>query len=98
VSLLDNALHASPTDTPVRLSASLKQAWIEIVVADQGCGMTTDELGNAFELGFTTRPDRGSGVGLALSKETIESLSGTIHLDSHPGGGTRASVRVPLRS
>ena len=97
-SLLDNALHASPAGTLVSLHASLKQAWIEIAVADQGCGMTTAELENAFELGFTTRPDRGSGVGLALSKETVESLGGTIHLDSHPGGGTRASVRVALRS
>jgi signal transduction histidine kinase len=98
VSLLDNALHASPVDFPVRLSFSLKEAWIEIAVADQGCGMTNQELQRAFELGFTTRPDRGSGVGLALSKETVESLSGSIHLDSHPGEGTRVSLRVPLRS
>ncbi|MGH9390994.1 MAG: ATP-binding protein, partial [Vicinamibacteria bacterium] len=45
---------------------------------------------------FTTRrPSAGRGMGLAIAREIVESLGGKIELESTPGVGTRALVRLP---
>jgi two-component system chemotaxis sensor kinase CheA len=50
--------------------------------------------------GFSTRDDAdrasGRGVGMAVVKETVERLSGTIGLESVPGSGTRFTIQLPL--
>jgi two-component system, chemotaxis family, sensor kinase CheA len=50
--------------------------------------------------GFSTRDDAdlasGRGVGMAVVKETIEQLSGTIALETQPGMGTRFTIQLPL--
>ena len=50
--------------------------------------------------GFSTKDDAdrasGRGVGMAVVKETVERLSGTITLDSEPGQGTRFTIQLPL--
>jgi len=50
--------------------------------------------------GFSTKDDAdrasGRGVGMAVVKDTVERLSGTIALDSEPGQGTRFTIRLPL--
>ena len=96
--LLDNALLASRKDDAVHLFATREEDQLRISVTDRGPGVTEEVLRNAFKLGFTTRDDRGgSGVGLAISREIVEALGGTIELASDPGGGTRATVRIPAR-
>jgi len=50
----------------------------------------------AFELFFTRRAGRGgSGIGLALCREIVDQLGGTIELSSRPGKGTRVVVHLP---
>jgi hypothetical protein len=94
--LLDNALLASPEDGAVHLFATREGDQLRISVTDRGPGVTEEVLRNAFTLGFTTRNDRGgSGVGLAISREIVEGMGGTIDLAPDPGGGTRATVRIP---
>jgi len=96
--LLDNALLASRKDDVVHLFATWEGDQLRISVTDRGPGVTEEVLRNAFKLGFTTRDDRGgSGVGLAISREIVEALGGTVELASDPGGGTRATVRIPAR-
>jgi len=50
--------------------------------------------------GFSTKDDAdrasGRGVGMAVVKDTVERLSGTIALDSEPGQGTRFTIQLPL--
>lgn len=94
--LLDNALLASPKDDAVHLFATREGERLRISITDRGPGVTEEVLRNAFKLGFTTRDDRGgTGVGLAISREIVEALGGTIELVPDPGGGTRATVRIP---
>jgi predicted RND superfamily exporter protein/signal transduction histidine kinase len=96
--LLDNALLASPKDGPVHLFATREGDRLRISITDRGSGVTEEVLRHAFELGFTTRSDSGgSGVGLAISREIVEGMGGTIDLAPDPGGGTRATVRLPIR-
>ena len=49
-----------------------------------------------FELGYTTQSQRGgSGIGLAVSRDIVESLGGKLTLDARSGGGTRATILLP---
>jgi signal transduction histidine kinase len=94
--LLDNALLASPDGAPVRLAALREADALLIAVEDQGCGISEVALAHVFEPGFTTRAGSGgSGVGLAVAQEIVETRGGELELRSS-GRGTRATIRVPI--
>jgi two-component system NtrC family sensor kinase len=66
-------------------------------VADTGPGIEADLQRRLFEPFFTTRAqDGGSGLGLSLCRNIIESHGGTIHLSSEVGHGTTVSVTLPV--
>jgi signal transduction histidine kinase len=97
VNLLDNAVLASAADEPVNVFATLDRSRLQITITDRGFGMEPSVAALAFEPGFTTREGAGgSGIGLTVSREIVESLGGTIELRSEAGAGTVAQVRLPL--
>jgi PAS domain S-box-containing protein len=69
----------------------------ELVVTDDGTGMTEEVAAQAFDPFFTTK---GSGVGSGLGLPTVYGIvsgaGGSITLDTAPGEGTRVLVRLPL--
>ena len=89
---------AAPRDgIVVSTRATPAEALIE--VADDGHGMDADTLARVFDEYFTTKPTgKGTGLGLALSRELIRDAGGTLTLDSTPGKGTLARIVLPLRS
>jgi signal transduction histidine kinase len=97
VNLLDNAVLASEGADPIRLFATLDRGSLRVVITDRGCGMEKSVVQRAFEAGFTTRSDQGgSGVGLAVCREIVESLGGCIHLSSSLTSGTVVTVILPI--
>ncbi len=69
-----------------------------IEVRDNGKGMDARTLAHAFDEYFTTKPaGKGSGLGLALSRELIRDGGGTLILESRSGEGTIARITLPLR-
>lgn len=95
--LLENAQDASPADRDVRLSADVEGARLRVEVRDAGSGMAGEVLARAGEPFFTTKPaGRGLGLGLFLSRGTIERLGGELRLSSAAGEGTTAIVWLPL--
>jgi signal transduction histidine kinase len=93
--LLDNALRASP-GIPVEVYAVADGDEIVIEVIDHGVGMDEETLRRAFTPFFTTRSRQGGrGIGLAASQALIEQLGGMLGLESQPGRGTRAQIRLP---
>ena len=59
--------------------------------------MSEQELGQAFQLYYTTKGETGgSGIGLPITAETIHDIGGDIELVSEKGVGTTASIRIPL--
>lgn len=67
--------------------------YVRIEVRDDGPGMPPEVLARAFDAFFTTKSaERGTGLGLALVRRTVEDLGGHVEIDSAPGKGTVATV------
>jgi signal transduction histidine kinase len=95
-----DALEEMPADhqaaITVKTQALENDALIEI--ADNGGGIDVETLAKVFDEYFTTKPaGKGTGLGLALSRELIQDGGGALTLESAPGCGTVARITLPLR-
>ncbi len=73
---------------------------VELVVSDDGIGMTAEQQEHVFESfrqadATTTREYGGTGLGLTITKHFAELLGGTITVTSAPGEGSEFVVRIP---
>ncbi len=94
--LIKNASESQPDGGSVRIrtGAGTGPATVAVVVEDEGPGMEPEVLAHVYEAGFSTK-DRGSGVGLTVTRRVVEQHGGTIEMDSIPGRGTRVTVALP---
>lgn len=95
-----DALEEMPAEHPasikVRTVAESEEALVEII--DNAGGIDAETLARVFDEYFTTKPaGKGTGLGLALSRELVQDAGGMLTLDSTPGKGTVARLRLPLR-
>ena len=67
---------------------------VAVRVQDRGVGIAPEDLPRVFEPYFTTSRT-GSGIGLAISRNIIEGLGGTIAVASRPGEGTDVRIELP---
>jgi two-component system, NtrC family, sensor kinase len=71
---------------------------VEIEVEDTGSGISEENLAKIFDPFFTTKePGKGTGLGLAVCLGLVESMGGTINVQSEEGKGTVVMVRIPRR-
>jgi signal transduction histidine kinase len=69
----------------------------QVIVADTGPGFSEDALAHLFEVGFTTKRDRGgSGQGLSALAVSVGGVGGTIEVDSKAGEGATITVSLPV--
>jgi two-component system, NtrC family, sensor kinase len=70
--------------------------WVDITVADNGTGISEENLSKIFSPFFTTKqPGKGTGLGLSVCYGIVEGLGGTMQVSSHVGRGTIFTVRLP---
>lgn len=95
--LVTNATHACAPGQRIEVRAGLLDDGrsFQLVVEDDGCGMSPDVLARCRELFFTTKP-RGTGIGLALCSTLADSAGGTLHVSSMHLHGTTVTLSVPL--
>jgi len=67
-----------------------------LTVSDPGVGMPAEVLARLGEPFFTTRGDRGSGLGVGICMRIVEEHGGTLTYTSQVGRGTTARVTIPL--
>ena len=67
---------------------------VRITVADDGPGMSREELDRAFDDFYTTK-EGGTGLGLSIVRRLVVDLNGRLRIETAPGAGTRAVVELP---
>ncbi len=98
--LVDNAIDAvtgTQGERRVELTARTVGDCVELVVADSGPGIPDEMRERVLERGFSTKPSDGAGgrgLGLALVRQTVARLGGTLEIGTPPGG--RVTVTLPL--
>jgi PAS domain S-box-containing protein len=101
INLLVNAAHAID-DGDVENNQISVRTWLEgehvfAEVSDTGKGIAPENLDSIFEPFFTTKAvGLGSGLGLYISKNIVESYGGSIEVSSELGKGTAFIIRLPL--
>jgi signal transduction histidine kinase len=98
--LLSNAVKYSSPGKRIWLHISADEAGVVCRVRDEGPGLSAEDQTRLFQRGakLTPRPTAGevsTGYGLAVAKEWIEKLAGTIWCESQLGRGSCFSFRVP---
>ena len=100
VNLLSNAGKYTPADSPVEVGLQGVGASAVLTVRDHGPGVPADEREKIFELFYrsdeSARVTRGVGIGLALTRQLVLHLNGTIAVEEAPGGGALFRVTIPL--
>lgn len=97
LNLVANALDATPSGGAVDLYLSEHPEDVEIVVQDNGCGMTQEQMNKIFEPFFTTKDvGKGTGLGLSITHRIVRDHGGTLEVYSDgPGKGSRFTLRLP---
>jgi len=98
LNLILNALDAAEKDGNIKIS--LKQAdtpgFLDVQVADNGCGIPPHILPNIFDPFFTTKgPGKGTGLGLSVSHGIITMHGGQISIETEEGKYSRCTVTLP---
>jgi PAS domain S-box-containing protein len=102
LNLAINGRDAMPDGGTLRISTELDrsdgkgQAYVMLVVEDNGIGMSREMVARAFDPFFTTKPlGQGTGLGLSMIHGFVKQSQGTVRLKSRLGMGTRVEVRLP---
>ncbi|MEO8659332.1 MAG: HAMP domain-containing sensor histidine kinase [Bryobacteraceae bacterium] len=95
LNVLNNAIEAMPDGGRVRVSVWRVGLHCEIRVTDNGPGMTPVVRDRIFEPYFTTK-EKGSGIGLALTRKMLQLHGGTASVESDVGKGTTMILSLPV--
>ena len=98
LNLLNNAIDCSPEKTVIRLTIREEGEFIQILVADQGPGISPEVLPHIFDPFFTTKMEgdqKGMGLGLSISQSLVTAMGGEIDVHTQLGHGSTFSVLLP---
>jgi signal transduction histidine kinase len=96
---MTNAIDAMPAGGTLQITALPTSKGVRIEVADTGHGIPADLLSRLFEPFVTTKPEGyGTGLGLGIVREVIQTHGGEISVTSEPGMGTVFTIDLPVSS
>ena len=92
--LLKNALEAMKDGGTVAIALDADDQDVSVTFRDTGLGMSAEQLAHLFEPYRTTK-EKGTGLGLMISKRIVTEHGGSISAESAPGNGTAFTVTLP---
>lgn len=96
--LLINAHEATGIGGQITVITNCRGSWAEIVISDNGCGMSREFINKNLFRPFQTTKKNGMGIGLFHCKTIVEAHSGKIEVESAEGKGTAFRVFLPMKS
>jgi signal transduction histidine kinase len=98
INVVDNAIKYSGRDGRVRIEAAQMGSRLQIVISDNGVGISPEDLPKVKTRFFRADHARpGSGIGLAVADEIMRRHGGSLDIDSEVGKGTTVTLTLPLR-
>ncbi len=99
LNLVSNAIKYGPGDRPISVSITPQGSHTLIAVKDEGPGIPADQIDRLFipfdRLDADKSDQKGSGVGLSVTKQLVELMHGTIDVESGSGIGTTFTITLP---
>jgi signal transduction histidine kinase len=96
--IVENSTRAGARNVAIEIVEDTPRNLMTITIADDGKGMTPEELRNALDPFYTSKSERKKrvGLGLPLMQRTAEQCGGTLDVVSEPGKGTRVLATMQL--
>lgn len=100
--LVSNAIKFTPEGGEVLFLVEIDHKnYLTLKVRDSGIGISPEHQAHIFDRFYqvddsSTRSGEGTGIGLSLTKELVELMKGSIHLESEPGQGSTFMVKLPI--
>jgi len=88
----ENSTRANASLVTLIVAASTAEDTLKVVIADDGCGMTEEQVQKVTDPFFTTRTTRKVGLGVPFFKQAAESTGGSFDIVSEPGVGTTVTA------
>ena len=91
--IAQNSVRAGATLIAITVAERTADAFLEISVSDNGCGMTPEQVEHVMDPFFTTRTTRKVGLGVPFFKMSAEATGGDFSITSQVGVGTTTTAR-----
>jgi len=95
LNMMKNAVEAMPNGGELTISMKQHKNHYEIVIQDTGLGMDEVQIKRLGKPYFTTKGQKGTGLGLMVAYRVIQQLNGQIKVNSEKGKGTRFHIYLP---
>jgi two-component system NtrC family sensor kinase len=97
LNLINNAGDAISGPGTITLTTSRNDQYVKVNIKDTGSGMSLEQIDRIFDPFYTTKEvGKGTGLGLSVSLSIVESLGGTIDVQSLEGSGSSFMVSLPI--
>jgi signal transduction histidine kinase/DNA-binding NarL/FixJ family response regulator len=103
INILENAMDACLEDDrniahAIDFIVQSRQSEVVIEIRDNGMGMTADQTQHLFDIFYSSKGSKGTGLGLYITHKVIQKHGGTIEVDSIHGRGTSLRVHIPRQA
>jgi signal transduction histidine kinase len=100
--IIDNAIEACIESTltqahRIDFLVHISKDQVKFIVQDTGGGMSQEKVGTVFDLFYSTKGKRGTGIGLYVTRKIVQKHGGAIFVESAPGKGSRFEITLPRK-
>jgi two-component system NtrC family sensor kinase len=98
LNIINNAGDAITGPGTITISSAVKDDNVLVTIKDTGRGMTSEQMEKIFDPFYTTKEvGKGTGLGLSVSLSIVESMGGSITVQSLPEEGSSFTISLPMR-